>query len=662
TLRGHLDVVSSAQWSQNGKTLISGSVDQHLRYWDYESYRDQLTIDHDSSVLSVAYSSDGRLAATGDSGGGVRIFQPDQLNGGDVFYLREGDWLAESRATEFGAQFVGPNHLVTQIGGVNAAVWQLDSTRLVDSFPIGGQSVAIAAAPDGQRYALQDGEASLLRIRDFAGQETTIAQPAKAWGLDFSPSGNQIAVAKLVMASIYATSPADDPLIWKRAVNGVKQIAFLDESVVAVGGARGTDGGVMLLEVGTGRRLGDFSAEEGESYQSFVLSPDRSRIAALFRIGEEAEHRIKVWHTNSELLASASITDEVRSLGFTADGYLLLAGDHDVLLWNLNDKPQSIPGIAAAAKQSGRKIGGAVASPQNGDELAVYYENRDVEIWNASAGRRQRLNSARPVVYVGFSKDDTEVVAVHRDGLVRRWNAGDGSKIGQWTTRCNHVTSAALRDDRLVIAGDDGEVTMINWKTGKPTAKTKLDSAALDLAWTDQRIIAACGDGRLRLLSGENVQPVGQPFGEHGGSYLGVAIDSDEQRLAAVSSDRKVRVWLEVDLTAEKVGEPLVHEGHSAAVNSVAFSTDGRRLVTGSSDSMVIVWYVDRPETDQPVLMREIMPLRGHQKGITAIKFSPQTTDLMTAGDDGRATVWFGVDWKKEQNAPQPTAAAEQEP
>ncbi|UUO07615.1 protein kinase [Blastopirellula sp. J2-11] len=657
TLRGHLDVVSSARWSKDGKTLVSGSVDQHLRFWDYEAYRDQLTIQHDHAVLTAAYSSDGRLAATGDSGGVVRIFQPGLLNGGDILELREGDWLAESRATEFGAQFVGPNHLVTQIGGVSAAVWRLDTTEQVSAFPVGGNSVAIAAAPDGERFALQDGEKSQLRIRDFSGNETTITQPAKAWGLDFSPSGKKLAIAKLVMASVYSTQPVSEPLIWKRAMNGVKQIGFLDENVVAIGGARGAAGGVTVLETGSGRELAEFRAKENESYQFFCLSPDRTMIAALLRRGEENEHVVKIWRPSSETIAETSVPYEVRSAAFTADGNLLLASERDVALWDLKGEPLSIPGVAQAAASSGRKIGGVTGSPTSDDELAIYFTNRDVEIWNTMAGRIQRLNSARPVIYVGFSRDDTEVIAVHSDGMIRRWNVVDGKKIGQWTTSCKDVTSAALGDDKLAIACRDASLTIFDWKTGKPTAEGKLDSAALDMTWANQwedRWIAGCVDGQLRIVSGETAQQVGKPFGKHSGSYLGVAIDADGKRLAAVSSDRKVRVWLEVDLAAEKIGEPLTHEGHSAEVNSVAFSADGRRLVTGSSDSMVIVWYVDRPDKDKPSLMREIMPLRGHQKGIRAIKFSPQRTDLMTAGDDGRATIWFAVDWQVEQNAPQP--------
>ncbi|MCC9605720.1 protein kinase [Blastopirellula sp. JC732] len=662
TLRGHLDVVTSARWSKDGKTLISGSVDERLRFWDYKAYRDQLTIQHDTGVLSAAYSSDGQLAATGDSGGVVRIFQPSLLNGGDVLELREGDWLAESRATEFGAQFVGPNHLVTQIGGISAAVWRLDSTQQVNSFPVGGNSVAIAASPDGQRFALQDGADSLLRIRDFAGNEVTIPQPAKAWGLDFSPSGDKLAVAKLVMGSVYSTKPNDDPLLWKRAMNGVKQMGFLDENVVAIGGARGSEGGVIVLETTSGRQLAEFRANEGESYQAFALAPDRTKVAALFRQGDGHEHVVKIWRPNSETLATTTVPYEVRSMAFTADGELLLASDREISLWNLKEAPQPVPGVAEAAARSGRKISSAIASPTNNDELAIAFTNRDVEIWNVTAGRMQRLNSARPVVYVGFSSDDKEVVAVHSDGVIRRWSVVDGTKLGQWTTSSHDVTSAALQGDKLAIASRDASLKVLDWKTGKTVAEGKLASPALDMTWSIQpegRLIAGCVDGQLRIVNGDDAQQLGEPFGQHDGSYLGVAIDADGKRLAAVSTDRKVRVWLEVDLAAEKFGEPLTHEGHSAEVSSVAFSPDGRRLVTGSSDSMVIVWYVDRSDTDQSLLMREIMPLRGHQKGIKAINFSPQKNELLTAGDDGRATVWFAVDWHEDQEAPQPMAEKE---
>ncbi|PQO26306.1 WD40 repeat domain-containing serine/threonine protein kinase [Blastopirellula marina] len=660
TLRGHLDVVTSARWAKDGKTLISGSVDERLRFWDYRAYRDQLTIQHDSGVLTAAYSSDGQLAATGDSGGVVRIFQPGLLNGGDELELREGDWLAESRAADFGAKFVGPNHLVTQIVGVNAAVWRLDTTQQISDFPIGGNSVAIAASPDGQRYALQDGENKLLRIRNLAGEETTVPQPANAWGLNFSPSGEKIAVAKLVMGSIYGTKPTTaDPLLWNRAMNGVKQMAFLQDDVVLIGIA----GGLIVVETTSGRQMQEYRGDEGESYQAFALSPDRKTVAALFRRGEGREFVINIWRPESgERVAKTVLPYEVRSMAFTTDGDLLLASDRDVSVWNMKEEPQAIPGVAQSALRTGRRVHSVLASPNNADEMAIAFSNRDVELWNATAGRIQRINSARPVIYVGFSDDDTEVVAVHGDGVIRRWNVLDGRKTGQLTTDCVDVTSAALHGDQLAIACRDGSLRIFAWKTGKMIAEGKLDAAALDMTWAPQPndlLIAGCVDGQLRIVSGETAQPVGDAFGKHDGSYMGVAIDAAGKRLAAVSSDRSVRVWPEVDLAAGKFGEPLTNDGHSAEVTSVAFSADGRRLVTGSTDSMVIVWYVDRPDSDQSLLMREIMPLRGHQKAIRAIKFSPSNHQLLTAGDDGRATVWFAVDWREEQAAPQPMAEEE---
>jgi hypothetical protein len=66
TLAGHRSRVSSIVFAENGRTLISGSVDATVRYWDCSTGAETRRITaHTGGVNSLALSKDGKVLATG---------------------------------------------------------------------------------------------------------------------------------------------------------------------------------------------------------------------------------------------------------------------------------------------------------------------------------------------------------------------------------------------------------------------------------------------------------------------------------------------------------------------------------------------------------------------------------------------------------------------
>lgn len=117
----------------------------------------------------------------------------------------------------------------------------------------------------------------------------------------------------------------------------------------------------------------------------------------------------------------------------------------------------------------------------------------------------------------------------------------------------------------------------------------------------------------------------------HSGAVNAVAFSPDGRTGWSASGDMTVIQW---DLTSGALVRRL--EGHSAPAQSVAVSPDGQQVASGGDDRALIVWNA----ADGSILRR----LEGHAEGITAVAFSPDGQYIATASADRSIILWRAAD------------------
>ena len=273
-----------------------------------------------------------------------------------------------------------------------------------------------------------------------------------------------------------------------------------------------------------------------------------------------------------------------------------------------------------------------VAVSASGDRFATTSDDHSARVYGGADFGQVRALEAHTdwVVCAAFGASDSQLATGSYDGTVRVWDVEAGVELDVVQAAPNRgepVVSVALGNGSelafLTALGQGGQ------QRGRELVRFELPLAPLEsvtsalLFEAEERVLFATGDGALRSLELDAPAPFARL--DLGGSPVRSLALSDERVLAGCF-DGRVRVL-------DAASGQRLHElnGSQGSVIALAVSLDGRLAASGGRDRSICLWDLETGE-----LVREFeSPTR-----LTSLALEPGASQLLRVGRDGSATLW----------------------
>nr|MDZ7999008.1 NB-ARC domain-containing protein [Aulosira sp. DedVER01a] len=529
------------------------------------------------SILSIAFSPNQEILATGDTNGEIRLWRVADTT--KICTLKGHTGWVWSIAFH-------PTEPMLASGGEDQTIklWDIYTGECRQTLFSHTDFVrSVTFSPDGTLLASgsDDTTVKLWAVHTGECSQTLLSHSNFVRSVAFSPDGTLLA------------SGSDDQTIklWdtqhgkcQETLQGhslsVRSVAFSPNGQILVSGS--DDATVKIWDIQHGKCE---KTLQGHSLGicSVAFSPDGETIAT----GSD-DQTIKLWNIAIAKCWKTLQGDSSRvwSVAFSIDGTMLASGSDDscLRLWDVRE------GKCQKTFQGYTSRVWSVAFHPEGKILASGSDDASVRLWNVDLGKCQKIlqGHTRGVWSVAFSPDGQLLASGSGDRTVKLWDTHTGKCLTTFSGHPDFVRSVAFHPQGQILASGS-EKTIRLWNIS---------------------------EGRCeKTLSG------------HTDFVRAIAFNPQGEILASSSLDKTVRLW-EVD-TGKSLG---IAQFHSHWVWSVAFSPDGKQLASGSVDQTVKLWNMNAS--------KDLMTLFGHTMGVWSVAFSPNGRNIASGSQDETIRLW----------------------
>jgi WD40 repeat protein len=579
-----------------------------------------------TSTLSLAFSRDGKLLATGDVNGEIHLWQiadrqPILSCKGhagwvhSIAFSRDGKILCSASSDHTVKLWdVADGSCLKTLTGHNQRVRSVAFGRDDKLLASGGSDATI------RLWDLQSGQC----LKVLSGHENFI------WSVAFSSDGDMIASASEdTSIKLWDVSTGECLQTLLEHNRWVRTIEFSRDGKLLASGSG--DRTIKIWETSTGQCLKTLTGHT-QRLRSVAFSPDGKLLAS-----GSGDHTVRLWNVSDGqcLKTLHGHSSRLTSVAFSPDGTILATGGEDraVRLWEVST------GSCIDIWQGYGSWIQSVAFSPDGKTLASGSEDRTIRLWNleeAQSGKTPPSSIALEghrgwVCSVAFSPDGRLLASGSSDYSIRLWDVGTGKCLKTLLGHTRWIRSVAFSPDGLALASCSGDYTVKLWDIVTGNCLTTLQGHTGWL-WSVQfspdgcTLASASEDKTVRLWDLRTGSCI-RTLSGHTSWVQGIAFSPDGKILASASCDGSIRLW---NVAAGECFKTLW--GHTSWVQSVAFSPNGEILASGSCDQTVKLWNLNTGKCQQTI--------PAHQSWVWSVAFSPDGHIVASGGQDETIALW----------------------
>ncbi len=576
--------ILSAQFSPDGKRIVTASADKTALVWDAVSGNLLLILDdHKDIVSSAEFSPDGKKIVTASYDNLIRIW--DAESGEHLFSLKG------HKDSVFSARF------------------SFDSRKIV------------SASADGTAK-LWDA-ATRRMIADLSGHD------AKVNSAQFSPDGKMVVTASANgTVAIWNTKTGDGKYVGDKTDaqhrGPVISAQFsLDNNYIVTASEDRT---AKIWDVRNGKLLMTLQKQHTDKLNSAQFSPDGTKVLTSSR-----DRTARIWNVADGNVSwtLTGHTNSVKTAQFSPDGKKIITTSFDTTarIWDV------ATGHADTILKGHRRTVWSAAFSKDSTKVVTASYDGTAKVWDLATGSMiADLKGHTNWIYSAqFSRDGKKIVTATDDSTIKVWDAVTGNLLNSLKGHRDWVYSAMFSPDGKKIVSTSRDKTTKSWDVGTGNLDFNLrpKNNAYRILYTDyspdgSKIIFTTSKDSVRTIDAVSWDPVPGSIGHP--KIATAKFSPDGLKIITASGDSTAKIW---DVASGNLLHTL--SGHDDGLLFAAYSPDGSKIVTTSLDRTAIIW-------DSTGLAMDT--LIGHTEKVIYASFNPDSKKVITASEDKTAKVW----------------------